>query len=123
MAATRRPQPMNKSVGFLLSLLILFSLPPGTAAAAPAYSGDTSLGGVNLNHYCSQTFGRGYKSVLIGTTAGDWRCEERKAKVLKSISVQDACRLQYGRTDLLAKALNWNDALSWRCFAPGKAKG
>jgi hypothetical protein len=47
---------------------------------------------------------------------------ETEKQGTKSISVTDACKLQYGRTDLRAKALNPNDALSWRCFAPRKPK-
>jgi hypothetical protein len=88
------------------------------AAEAAAYKG-VDLGGVNLNYYCSTTFGAGYKSVLIGSTAGDWRCSRGgKSKDVKSISVDAACRLQYGNPLAKAKALNWSDALSWRCFAP-----
>jgi len=79
------------------------------------------LGGVNLNYYCQKTFGSGFKSVLIGNTAGDWRCEDSKGKRL-SISVEGACKLQYGKPGLKAKALSWNDPLSWRCFQTGKAK-
>ena len=100
---------------FLLGALVV--APP---AAAQAY---VNLGGVNLNYYCSKSFGAAFKSVLIGKTAGDWRCQKYKSKEdPKSISVQHACKLQYGKDDLTARALDWNNPLSWRCFEFRKPK-
>ena len=74
------------------------------------------LGGVNLNYYCSHTYGAEFKSLLIGKTAGDWVCQQ-SVQNRRQISVTDACKLQYGRQDVRSRALNWNDPLSWRCFA------
>lgn len=76
---------------------------------------EINIGGVNLNAYCQKTFGAGFKSVLIGTTAGDWTCE-RSAGNRRPISVKDACTMQYGKAGLKARALKWSDATSWRCF-------
>lgn len=114
---------MSKLAGLLLCLSAAIPLSTGASAGGaggPGY-GYINLGGVNLNYYCSTTFGSGFKSILIGNTAGDWRCHQPKTKTIpKSISVENACKLQYGRPGLKAKALDWNDPLSWRCFGPRK---
>ena len=104
----------------LIALLSGLFLVSGIAAtmAAPGYGG-RNLGGVNLNYYCSKTFGAGFKSVLVGKTAGDWTCELNRNE-RRSISVDNACKLQYGRQDVKSRALNWNDPLSWRCFTTGR---
>lgn len=103
-----------------LRTAFLFGLLPALAEATPAAAQSVvSLGGVNLNDYCARTFGAAFKSVLLGKTAGDWRCQKYKSKEEpKSISVADACKLQYGRAAVTARALDWNNPLSWRCFAP-----
>ena len=108
---------------FLLGLIAtagLLGMSPAADAAAPPY-GSLNLGGVNLTYYCQVRHGQNYKSALLGTTAGDWRCVpvvHHYGTPILSISVQDACGLQYGKTGLIAYALNWNDPLSWRCFEP-----
>jgi hypothetical protein len=107
---------------FCLAVAIAMS----TDALATGYGGHgyggVDLGGVNLNYYCSTTFGSGFKSVLVGKTAGDWTCQQSQND-RRPISVEAACKLQYGKPGLKAKALNWNDPLSWRCFEPRKPKG
>lgn len=89
-------------------------------AAAPPRT--RPLGGVNLTTYCQRTFGANYISKLLGPTAGDWRCVSSRSGHgyygSKSISVQDACREQYGRNDLIAYA-TWSNPLSWACYPPG----
>ena len=110
---------IGKAPAFLLCVSLAALADGVSAAGIPGYS---DIGGVNLTYYCATTFGSGFKSVLIGSTAGDWRCQRPKSKDLKSISVEAACGLQYGRTGLKAKALDWNNAGSWRCFAPLKPK-
>ena len=114
---------MSKLTPFLFCLSVAITVST-YASAAESYGGygSINLGGVNLNSYCQKTFGSGFKSVLVGNTAGDWGCEDSKGKRL-SISVEGACKLQYGKPGLKAKALNWNDPLSWRCFEPRKPKG
>src|SRR6476660_6186187 len=59
---------------------------------------------------------RGIQSVLVGKTAGDWTCQQSKNN-RRPISVEKACKMQYGKSGLKAKALAWGDPLSWRCFA------
>ena len=89
--------------------------------------GAVDLGGVNLNAYCSATYGPNYKSFLVGKTAGDWLGKlTHGGGAGKQISVANACTQQYGKSGLIADALNWNDPLSWRCakvlgsVAPGR---
>lgn len=60
--------------------------------------------------------------MLVGKTAGDWTCERNKTD-RRAISVNAACKLQYGTQYVTAKALNWNDPLSWRCFRSGNPRG
>jgi hypothetical protein len=118
-----RASPSLPLLSFPLCLSVAIALSTMASAAGSGIPGYTDLGGVNLNYYCASKFGSGYKSVLIGRTAGDWRCEKAKSKGdSKSISVEGACNLQYGKTGLKAKALSWNDPLSWRCFQRGKPK-
>jgi len=76
---------------------------------------DAELGGVNLSAWCAKQHGTGFKAKLIGKTAGDWTCE-RSAGDRRPVSVKNACKLQYGNKAYKAKALNWNDPLSWKCF-------
>ena len=93
----------------------------GPASAAPYGQRLVELGGVNLNTYCRAVFGQGFKSVLIGSTAGDWTCE-RSAGNRRPISVQQACNMQYSGRGIVAKALDWNDPGSWRCFKAGYSR-
>ena len=74
-----------------------------------------NVGGVNLNSYCKATFGQAFKSRLIGSTAGDWTCEQ-SAGNRRPISVEAACKMQYQGESIFARAMNWNDPGSWRCF-------
>jgi len=104
---------MNKFTMHVIAAATLACV-ASSANAAPE-RGLQNLGGVNLNHYCSQVFGPQFKSVLIGRTAGDWTCQQSKMN-RRPISVEHACKLQYKASGLKAKALNWNDPLSWRCF-------
>jgi hypothetical protein len=111
---------MAKPTQLLLVVLATMSLSSAAGAAGPG-AGYIDLGGVNLNSYCSKTFGAGFKSVLVGKTAGDWTCQKSQND-RRPISVEKACKMQYGKSGLKAKALAWNDPLSWRCFAPPKSK-
>ena len=111
---------MTKPTKLLIALVATMSLSTAAGAAGPG-AGYIELGGVNLNSYCSKNFGAGFKSVLVGKTAGDWTCQKSQND-RRSISVEKACQQQYGKSGLKAKALSWNDPLSWRCFAPPKPK-
>ena len=71
------------------------------------------LGGVNLTLYCANKHGDA-KAVNVNNTSGGWRC--RAGHRLSSISVQTACRQQYGRNDLLAEVRSSDD--SWVCVVP-----
>jgi hypothetical protein len=108
---------MMKLGALLGSLALAFNLAATTQgdAAAPLNQREINLGGVNLNNYCQKTFGPRFRSVLIGRTAGDWTCQ-RSANDRRQISVQAACAMQYNKPGIKARALNWKDPLSWRCF-------
>lgn len=117
---------MPKSLSQLAFATIAVLCAPAGAFAAPPPPHAINLGGVNLTYWCRTTFGQTYAAKLLGPTAGDWRCVIQRTGgrgggyggYAKSISVQDACRLQYGKSGLIAYALNWGDPLSWRCFEP-----
>lgn len=89
-------------------------------AAAQYDAGYSSLGGVNLDRYCKAVHGARFKVVLVGRTAGDWKCtvDRKYGGYRYPISVEHACKLQYRRDGLKARALDWNDPLSWRCMQP-----
>ena len=107
--------------------LLLFSLfvaiaTSNYASAESGVEGLINLGGVNLNSYCQKRYGSGFKSVLVGKTAGDWTCQKSQNE-RRPISVENACKMQYGNRALKAKAVNWNNPLSWYCFGSRKTKG
>ena len=111
---------MRALIAFSLATAVLVTAVGNADAAGPPRG--RPLGGVNLTYYCAHTFGANYKSVLIGPTAGDWRCDltrRHSGSAGKSISVQAACDLQYGQQGLISYATNWNDPLSWRCYPSG----
>jgi lysophospholipase L1-like esterase len=86
---------------------------------APAASAETQLGGVDLNRYCQS---RGYDGAVLSgprfapNAAYNWHCQ--KGTTQSGIDVTVACREQYGNPSAVARALDLNDAYSWRCFAP-----
>ena len=102
---------MNKLTVSLFCLAVVIVVSNQASQAGYGGYGGRNLGGVNLNYYCQRTFGSGFKSVLVGKTAGDWTCQQSQNE-RRSISVENACKLQYGKPNLKAKALNWNDPLS-----------
>lgn len=72
--------------------------------------------GVNLTPWCKSNYGSQFKAKLIGKTAGDWVCEQ-SAGNRRPISVSSACKLQHGKKRFKkAKAINWNNPYSWKCF-------
>jgi hypothetical protein len=107
---------MYKLTGLLFAVLALVGISDGASAATLASQGYVSVGGVDLNNWCKHTFGAEFKSVLNGTTAGDWSCQ-RNANDRRPISVTGACRLQYANDTLKAEALGGPG--SWLCWKPG----
>ena len=75
------------------------------------------LGGVNLNAYCSATFGAAFKAVANGPGAGDWSCQQNNND-RRPISVQTACEMQYSERPIRSVALNPAAAGSWVCETP-----
>ena len=74
------------------------------------------LGGVNLTPWCKSKFGSRFKAKLVGKTAGDWVCEGSNGK-RNGIAVTAACKQQYGKKSIEAKAMKWNDPYSWKCLS------
>ena len=74
------------------------------------------LGGVNLTPWCQSKFGSNHKAKLAGKTAGDWVCEGSNGK-REGIAVTAACKLQYGKKSVKAKAMKWSDPYSWKCLS------
>ena len=94
-----------------ITAVLMTSLP---ANASPQFQ-DTNIGGVNLTSWCKQQHGNQFKAKLIKNNAGGWTCEQ-SAGNRRPIFVKSACKLQYGNRAYKAKALNWSDPYSWRCF-------
>lgn len=90
----------------MLFLLCMFAQP--VAAQNPRI-----LGGVNLDHYCKTIHGSNSGVMRVGDA---WRCKKRNLRNGVAISVEHACRLQYGRGDLKARVRNSDNA--WICFVP-----
>ncbi len=87
-------------------------------AANPANAAnhqDVALGGVDLNYWCGSQYGSGFTAKLIGSTAGDWTCEAHAGN-RRPISVDRACKQQYGNKAYKAQATDWNNPHSWQCF-------
>jgi hypothetical protein len=110
---------MRQLLAFALTAVAVAATPIA-AQASQIPPGWRALGGVNLTAYCARTYGDSFKSALLGPTAGDWRCVpiyHHAGGQKLSISVQDACRMEYGRPNALADAV-WSQPLSWTCYAP-----
>lgn len=71
------------------------------------------LGGVNLDQFCKTIHGSNSGAMMVGDA---WRCKMRRLRNGVAISVEDACRWQYGRND--AKAVYRTSDKSWVCVAP-----
>lgn len=82
--------------------------PPGPRPGAGAV-----LGGVDLLRHCRELYGGAASVRLMDRTVNGWRCVNGSA--LLSISVEDACRRQYGEPRAIARYRNFNDANTWEC--------
>jgi hypothetical protein len=104
----------SKPAGALLSVLMICQWAALSSAQAETVRDHRRvLGGVNLSAYCANTYGQS-KAVNVDNTSGGWRC--KSGRRLVSISVQAACRQQYGRNNLLAEVRSSDD--SWVCINP-----
>lgn len=106
-----------RNVWFLFAVTAALQLAANQALAETDWRGYHQVGGVNLNYFCQKTYGSAFTSVLVGNTAGDWTCQ-RNQNDRREISVENACKLQYNRYDLKARATDWNNPLSWVCMRP-----
>jgi hypothetical protein len=80
-----------------------------------------ALGGLDLMSYCQAN---GWDTVIFprGQLAPDaavdnWRCASGDRSV--PISMEQACKWQYGINDVQARFTDLNDAFTWVCYAVG----
>lgn len=110
---------MNKKLAQIVGAAA-FLMATTHSAQATTYQ-DVTLGGVNLSAWCQKAYGEPFKARLFQKNAGGWKCEvsagDNRPIFVRPISVKSACKLQYGSRAYKAKALNWNDPYSWKCFA------
>lgn len=69
--------------------------------------------GLNLNQYCSQTFGSRFVANLNGSTVYDWGCMIPGTQERRNMELAEACQQQYGTKEVSYK--NHNDPYSWYC--------
>lgn len=96
----------KNSICVAMIMLLMSSMP--AAAQNPRI-----LGGVNLDHYCKTIHGDNSGVMRVGDA---FRCKLRRSRNGLAISVEHACRLQYGRNDLKARVRSSDN--SWICFVP-----
>lgn len=95
---------------------------PGGAIAYVYYyeratgTGNQVLGGVDLMRYCRELYGGSASVRTVANTAFGWRCVV--GPQLRSLSVEDACRRQYGNPGAVARYRNFNDPNTWECVNP-----
>jgi len=111
---------MNRSLLSVLAFSALMLL----AAVRPSFAYDVTLGGVNLNSYCQGAYGGTFKSITIGSGAGDWVCQNgTDTHDRRPISVQTACAQQYSQYRSIVKAKSGSGAGSWVCVITYAEKG
>ncbi len=91
-------------------------------------SAATQLGGLNLKAFCQYKWG-GNVALRPPSDAGTWVCETVSYVYVlcpmivcmeprdqdHGIDTNEACRWQYG-SGAYARASNWSDPYSWRCY-------
>jgi len=103
---------MTRSLLSVLGLSFFLIL----TALRPSFAYDVSLGGVNLTAYCQGAYGSSFKSLAIGSGAGDWVCQNGSdIHDRRPISVQTACQQQYSPYKSSVKAKSGAGAGSWVC--------
>lgn len=80
-----------------------------TATPTPLPLGSTSLGGLNLEGYCSSV-GKSW-DVVYGST---WYCDNGAS----SIDMTQACQWQYHQNSAFANQNILNNVFSWMCYIP-----
>ena len=86
------------------------------AELARCGQGGRVLGGIDIARHCREIYGAGASPRLVENTASGWSCAVGSR--LESISIEDACRRQYGNPSAGARSRDFNDANSWECVAP-----
>jgi hypothetical protein len=117
----RWPQSLN----WLRAGLLVMVVAVGVTVTAPAASAKTRLGGIDLQRYCSSTVPQGFdtsKIYLRQNHARGWVCLDAKwigapigwAQVPRSLDLNRACRMQYGKGAYVE--LEQNHAQGWKCY-------
>lgn len=121
----------KKTIVLFSSLLFIASVQSTAFAAKKAAKASPckDVGAIDLNAYCQKKMGG--KAELKDKTIKGWRCMAAKdakgaatasggatnavnTKYNTSISMDDACKMQYGE-NAKAEASNPKDPYSWRC--------
>lgn len=117
-------------VAILIAVVQYWLSPPGSAqppqpiplASQPASPdhGEHILGGVDVERYCQENFH--LHAVLREDNAYGWRCNSNPnfTSGVRSddtgVSMTDACRQEYGRTDAYDQYGSFRDPYSWKCY-------
>lgn len=104
-------------VAVVIAAAMAFALP--TASADPPQL----LGGLDLMGYCQA---QGWDTVIFPrgqlaphTAVDNWRCATGDKSL--PISMEQACKWQYGIDDVQARFSDLNDAFTWSCYAVGRS--
>ena len=87
------------------------------------------LGGLRLKEFCQHKLDLNSRAVLQATPiwtradASDWWCEDgntlirmKEDSIAGDISMDAACRWEYGRDNVFAQPDSWSDPYSWKCY-------
>jgi hypothetical protein len=76
------------------------------------------IGGIDFNAYCSGSRMSWTKAELVEYTPWGWKCYSQvNGSASIDIDVDEACRLQYGSSDVYALAKDLSDPFSWVCIS------
>ncbi len=94
----------------------------GASALSDSTAGEPQqCGALDLDHYCSETYGNEFSSILMDPKGAlDWRCTpalQRNNIESRGLNMQKACQTQYGY-GATARVGDMNDGYSWCCDLP-----
>ena len=104
-------------------VLVAASAAAALTIALPTASADPPqlLGGLDLMSYC---LAQGWDTVIFPrgqlaphAAVDNWRCATGDKSL--PISMEQACKWQYGINDVQARFTDVNDAFTWECYAVG----
>jgi len=102
----------------LLVTAVALGIAPAANAGTPQLVGDLKLLGYCQAHGCATVvFPAG--RLAPHAAVDDWRCATGDASL--PISMEQACKWQYGLAAVQARFADLNDAFSWACYTVGNA--